>query len=133
MTSTATGGIGEWLEEKCRERKLSLRQAADKAKVSHTTLHSIKNGSRPTADTIRKLAVAFGEDGPAQRAALEDHLLELAGYRTGHPEETQTREPLARLVDKLSHFDDDQLKLVETIVDFCTTMGGKLWDQNRKT
>ena len=133
MTSTATSGVGVWLEEKCKEKNLSLRQAAELTKVSHTTLASIKNGSRPTAATIKKLADAFNENGPAERVALEDRLLILAGYRSVHPGETQSREPLARLVDKLSQFDDDQLKMIETIIDFCTTMGGRLWDPNQKT
>lgn len=132
-TGAETGGLAEWLTEKCRERHLSFRQAAAKANISHTTLTKIKNGARPTAATISKLAEAFRGDGPNQKAALEDHLLTLCGYRSTYPEETKTREPLARLIDKLSGFDDDQLKLIDTLVDFCTDLGDKLWDKHQKT
>lgn len=118
-------GIAEWLTQKCHEEHLSLRQAASKAGISHTTLTKIKNGSRPTAATISKLAEAFSNDGPSQRAALEDHLLTLCGYRSNYLAETERREPLARLIDKLSNFDDEQLRLMETFVDFCTSIGGK--------
>jgi transcriptional regulator with XRE-family HTH domain len=127
MTSSPTKekGIAGWLTQKCREQHLSLRQAAAKASISHTTLTKIKNGSRPTAATISKLAEAFSNDGPSQRAALEDHLLTLCGYRTTYPEETERSEPLARLIDKLSKFDDEQLRLMEILVDFCTSIGDK--------
>lgn len=125
---TGAGTISEWLDLKCRENHLSLRQAADRSGLSHGTLASIKKGTRPTAATITKLAAAFSNDGPSQRAALEDHLLTLCGYRSS-PEVKQS-EPLARLVDKLSRFSEEQLTIMENIVDFCATLGDQPWGMN---
>lgn len=125
--------MAAWLEQRCRAERLSYRQAAAKAGLSHTTIATIRTGMRPSAATIVKLAKAFSAEGPNHKGVLEDHLLSLCGYRSSRPEVTQS-EPLARLLDKLSQFDEEKLKLIEYFVDFSATLGDgtKPWsDRNR--
>jgi transcriptional regulator with XRE-family HTH domain len=115
--------LAKWLEERCRKEGLSSRQAAAKVGVSHATIASIKKGIRPSYATIMKLANAFSNNGEHQRAALENHLLNLCGYRSGNVTEVKSSEPLARLMDKLSKLDEGRLKVVESFVDFSATLG----------
>ncbi len=127
--------LAKWLEKRCKDEKLSYRQAASKAHISHATVATIRKGTRPSAATIVKLAEAFGNNGKNQRSALEDYLLTLCGYRSGN-QAAKSTEPLARLLDRLSHFDEEKLKLVEAFVDFSATLGNgdgnRPWrDQNR--
>lgn len=77
----AASKIGQWVEEKCKRERLSLRQVATKTDLSHSTIADIIKGSRPFPETITKLAQGFGGDGK-RGLALQDHLLVLAGYRT---------------------------------------------------
>ena len=72
--------LAQWLRGKCDENKLSLRQAGTKAGLSHATIGDVIAGVKPSAETIRKLASAFGGDGN-HGMVLEDRLLMLAGYR----------------------------------------------------
>ena len=116
--------LGKWLEKRCQEEHLSLRQAAAKTDVSHATIADIINGKRPSPETVIKLAKAFGGDGHHQEAALEDLLLTLCGYRSNREEEDLS-EPLAQLIDKLSQFNDEQLKIMGHFADFITEKGGK--------
>jgi len=109
--------LADWLEGRCREEHLSLREAAARADLSHTTIAEILNGARPSGETIRKLAKAFGGGGNHQRGALEDLLLTLSGYRSNRTG-GQLSEPLARLMDKLSRLSDDQLEVMEHFADF---------------
>lgn len=109
--------LARWLAERCQEEHLSLRDAAAKADLSHTTIADIRNGGRPSAETIKKLAGAFGGNGQHQRAALEDLLLTLSGYRSNRPE-GELSEPLARLMDKLSQFSDAELEIMGSFADF---------------
>lgn len=83
--------IGQWLEARCRNEHLSLRKAAARADVSHTTIADIMDGRRPSAVTIKKLARTFAGNGQHQRAALEDELLALAGYRSAQSESADLR------------------------------------------
>ncbi len=130
LSSEKTAGSGSleaptlagWLEQRCRAEGLSYRRAAAKAGISHATIAAIKNGARPSAATIVKLAKAFSADGPKQKAVLEDYLLGLCGYRSSRPE-VPLSEPLARLLDKLAQFDEERLKLIEYFVDFSATLG----------
>ncbi len=125
--------LAKWLEKRCKDEKLSYRKAASKAGVSHATIAAIRKGTRPSAATVVKLAEAFGNDGRNQKAALEDHLLGLCGYRSERTDPAP-REPLARLLDRLSHFSDEQLKAIENIIDFSVTLGNQPWrgqNQNR--
>jgi len=115
--------LGEWLKAKCDEERLSLRQVAKKAGVSHQTIAGLMNGKKALPQTIKRLAKAFGNDHH-QTIALEDKLLSLAGYRTERPEEALS-EPLARLLDKLSDFDVAQLGIVEQFTDFISKTGRK--------
>lgn len=124
--------LATWLEKRCRAERLSYRQAAAKAGLSHATIAAIRKGARPSAATIVKLAKAFSDDGPNQKGVLEDHLLSLCGYRSSRPEVT-LNEPLARVLDKLSNFDEEKLKLIEYFIDFSATLGNgdQPWrDQN---
>jgi len=111
-----TNGLGQWLEERCKEEHLSLRQAAAKTGLSHATISAIINGGRPSADTIQKLAQSFGGDG-TERLALEDQLLILAGHRTRH-RDAEISQPLARLMDQVAHFSEPQLKLMSAFARF---------------
>jgi len=117
--------ISLWLENRCRNDKLSLRKAAAKIGISHNTVASIINGERPSAETIMKLAVAFSENGQYQRTALEDFLLSLCGYRSVQ-KEVEITEPLGRLMDKVSHFNETQLQIVEQFADFIAKVGDGL-------
>jgi transcriptional regulator with XRE-family HTH domain len=125
VLETSSGNVGNdktlasWLEDRCRKEHLSLREAAARADVSHTTIAEILNGARPSAETISKLAKAFAGDGRHQREALEDLLLTLSGYRSNRTE-GELREPLARLMDKLSQLSDAQLEIMEHFADFVT-------------
>jgi len=116
MEQPAKGAISKWLEEKCKQEHLSLRQAADKTGLSHATIGDIIAGAKASPETIRKLARAFGGNGK-RGLALEDKLLVFAGHRSGHPGEELT-EPMARLLDKLSQFNEPQLRLMEHFADF---------------
>jgi len=114
--------LGQWLEERCREEKLSLRDAAAKSGLSHATISDLMRGSQASAETIRKLAAAFSGDGHHQRA-LEDKLLILAGYRSEPLEELS--EPMARLVDRLSGFSESQIRIMGRFADFIDEMEKK--------
>ena len=116
--------LGQWLKGKCKREHLSLRQAAARSSLSHTTIADIIKGDRPFPKTIIKLAQAFGGDGPNQRFALEDHLLVLAGYRTPRPQE-ELSEPLAQLMDKVKKFNDPQLKMMTRFADFLIEIEGE--------
>ncbi|MBA7527636.1 hypothetical protein ES705_19812 [subsurface metagenome] len=118
--------LAAWLEERCRVERLSYRQAAAKAMVSHATISAIRKGARPSAAIIVKLAKAFSADGSNQRGVLEDHLLGLCGYRSERSE-IKLSEPLARLLDRLSQFDDEQLNAIEHIIEFSARLGNKTW------
>ncbi len=109
--------LGAWLEQQCRAENLSYRQAAARAGVSHATIAAIKNGARPSAATIVKLADAFSSNGTHQRQALKDRLLSLSGYR-GESANGELSEPLARLMDRLSGFSEAQLRVMERFADF---------------
>ena len=112
-----TKGLGQWLKERCKAERLSLRQAAVRSGLSHATIADIMKGTSPSPETIKKLAHAFGEDGN-QRLALEDSLLILAGYRTERPEGRDLSQPLARLMDMVANFDEPQLKLMAHFAEF---------------
>ncbi len=113
--------LGEWLQAKCTEERVSLRQVAIKTGVSHQTIAGLISGKKALPQTIKKLAKAFGNDHHHQTIALEDKLLVLAGYRTERPEEAHN-EPLARILDKLNEFDFAQLGIVEEFTDFILKM-----------
>jgi len=116
-----TNTLGKWLKAKCDEEGLSLRQVATRVGVSHQTIAGLMNSKKALPQTIKKLAKAFGGDHH-QMAALEDKLLILAGYRTERVEEALS-EPLARLLDKLGHFNNSQLMIMEQFADFISKTG----------
>lgn len=111
-------GISQWLKDRCKAEGLSARAAAAKSGLSHATIADIINGaSQPSPETIKRLAQAFGEDGN-EKLALEDSLLILAGYRTKRPDGQDIREPVARLLDKVADFDENQLKLMAQFAEY---------------
>ena len=112
--------LGEWLRQRCKQEGLSLRQAARKSSLSHSTIAQIIDGSSASLDTIKKLAHAFGGNG-RQGLVLEDKLLILAGYRTQRPGE-ELSEPLAQVLDKISSFSEPQLKIMLRFADFLSEM-----------
>lgn len=109
--------LGEWLKAKCDEEHLSLRQAASRTKLSHTTISDVLCGKQASAETVKKLADAFGGNGH-EKVALEDRLLAYSGFRSMRPDETA--EPVARLLDRLSQFSEAQLKVMERFAEFVT-------------
>jgi len=111
------GGLGLWLEARCRSQKLSLREAAELTGLSHTTIKDVISGMRPSAETLRKLAHGFGGNGKHKRSALEDQLFTLAGFKTAVGEEKPS-EAMGELLDKLTRMDDRRLKLMTHFVDF---------------
>ena len=74
--------VGRWLKQRCQKEHLSLRQAAARTGLSHSTIQDIIEGRRPLPETIGKLAQGLGGDGSL---ALEDRLMVLAGYRREEP------------------------------------------------
>lgn len=114
------GGLDSWLAQRCQKGGLSLRQAATKTGLSHSTIRDVMNGATASQKTIKRLAAAFGGDG-RRRLALEDKLLTLAGYRSQRPGE-ELNEPLAGLVDVLSQLSEPQLKLVGHFAEFLAGM-----------
>lgn len=115
-------GLAVWLEERCQNEGLSLRQAAAKTDLSHATIADIIKGVHPSSETVRKLAGAFSSDGVHHRLALEDKLLILAGYRSERPKEKELSEPMARLLDRLGNFNEPQLKIMGRFADFVSQL-----------
>ncbi len=122
MKEEATGTVGQWLKEKCDSEKLSLRQAATRTGLSHAAIGDIIKGCRPSPGTIAKLAKAFGGNGH-QGLALEDKLLILASYRSEQKEKVP--EPIAQLLDKLTGFNQAQLRMMSRFADFISEMEKK--------
>lgn len=114
--------LGDWLKRMCEREHLTLREAASKTGLSHATIASIIKGNHPLPETLRKLAQSFG-DGDNQRLALEDKLLILAGYRTEQPGEQELSEPLARLLDKVKHFSESQIRIMGHFADYISEIG----------
>lgn len=114
---TMTTELGQWLSDTCRKERLSLRRAAAKTGLSHATIADILNGGQVTADTIKKLAAAFGNGGENQRLALEDKLLILAGYRSPR-HNGDLSEPMARLLDQVQLLNEPELKVITRFADF---------------
>ncbi len=110
-------GLSEWMQERCREEKLSLREAAAKTGLSHATISQIIKGASPAPESIKKLAHAFGGNGN-YGLALEDSLLILAGYRTERPNRQEYSPPMGRLMDIVGQFDDSQLVLMSRFAEF---------------
>ena len=122
MQEGKINSLGSWLEEKCKSEGLSLRQAAVKTGLSHSTLANIRKGnSNVSGETIKKLARYFSGDGTRKRLVLEARLLVLAGYRTERPED-ELSEPMARLMDTVSQFSKPQLKIVAHFAEFLAEM-----------
>ena len=86
--------IASWLKEKCKMRHLSLREAGDKAGLSHTTIQVYMRGGRPSLISLKKLSNAF-EGDINLRPALEDELFMLAGYKT-RPPITEPSDPMLK-------------------------------------
>jgi len=105
--------LGRWLQGRCKSEKLTLRQAAAKTGLSHSTIRDIIKGGRPYPETITKLARYFGGDGSIE---LEDHLFLLAGYRKERLEEPN--ESLVQLMDLIKHFSEPQLRMMIQFADF---------------
>ncbi len=114
-------GFGQWLKEMCQKQGFSLRQVAAKTGLSHGTIEGLIKGASPAPETIKRLAHSFAGDGN-ERLALEDSLLILAGYRTQRPEGQDLSQPLARLLDRVAHFDEVKLKLMADFAEYLTRM-----------
>ncbi|GAI25783.1 unnamed protein product, partial [marine sediment metagenome] len=78
-------GLGQWLNQRCKNERLSLRQAATRTGLSHSTIRDIIKGNHPSPETIKKLVLGF-TTSLSERVDLEDYLMLLAGYRTEHPQ-----------------------------------------------
>lgn len=115
--------IGQWLKQRCQGEHLTLREAAAKTGLSHGTIADVIKGNRPAPETLMRLAQAFG-GGPNESLALEDNLLELAGYRTPRPRGEVTQ-PMARLIDKADQLNEPQLKIMTRFADFLMEIENK--------
>lgn len=115
--------VGQWLKDRCQKKGWSLREAAANTGLSHVTIADIMKGVHPSAESIRKLSVAFGGDG-LRKLALEDELLTLAGYRTKRTE-GELSESVGRLMDSLSKLNESQIKIIGRFADFLGEMEGK--------
>jgi len=111
------GSLSQWLEDRCKRERLSLRQAGTKVGLSHATIRDLINGTHPLPETIKKLAQGFGGNGSNTRLALEDKLLTLAGFRTERPGE-ELSEPLAQLMDKVKGLCQPQIEMMGYFADF---------------
>lgn len=101
--------LGQWLDERMKYEHLSLRQAAAKTGLSHTTIQDILKGEvRASPETIKSLARGFGGDSST---ALELHLLVLAGYLKEGSEENQL--PYLKAIPLLS---PEHQHIVELVV-----------------
>jgi len=118
--------VAEWLKQVCEKERLSLREAAQRTGLSHSTIREVLNGARPSPETVRKLAQGFAGDGAYQRSVLEDKLLILAGYRTGQPQRELTG-PLAELIDKVSEFSEPQVRLMARFAEFLADIEREQW------
>lgn len=116
--------LSGWLEERCHREHLSLRQAATRTGLSHTTIGDLIKGVRPLPETIKKLATGFGGNGTNQQIALEDRLLVLAGYRTERPGKAELTESAARLKDKVKGFSEAQITMMLHFADFLIGIKG---------
>lgn len=124
MVDNGHGGLGQWLQERCQKKGLSLREAGQKAGLSHSTIRDLINGSyTATPETIRKLAFAFS-DGDYAAKALEHKLLVLAGHIRPSAEK-EVSEPMARLLDIISDFSEPQLRIMTRFADFLADTGAK--------
>ncbi len=119
MQNDTDSDFRAWLVRKCRERGLSLRKASIKAGLSIATIAALVRGAHPRPETIKKLARFFSGEGAgvSEIAALEDHLLILAGDRTPTPE-AKYSEALSRVVAKLRGCEEREILLVEHFIDF---------------
>ncbi|MBA7565952.1 hypothetical protein ES708_07639 [subsurface metagenome] len=107
--------LGQWLKNRCEH--LTLRQAAAKTGLSHATIEEIIRGvHHPSPGSIRKLVTAFGGSSKEQ-LVLEDTLLEAAGYRTPRLEE-DLNQLLARLIDRVGDFNNQQLTVMVRFAEF---------------
>lgn len=120
--------LGQWLKDRCKAERLSMRQAAVKTGLSHATIADIIKGASPSPETVKKLAQAFGGSGN-EKLALEDNLLILAGYRTPRSEGEEPSVPLAQLIDRLNQFSEPQIKIMTRFADFLAETDSAL--QNR--
>lgn len=123
MAQPASESLSQWLKERCEQEGLSLRQAAAKTGLSHSTIAALINGGGASRQTIRSLALAFGGDGKLG-LVLEDKLLTLAGFRTERGEEGLT-ETMAELLDKLNQLSEPQLKLVGHFAEYLSKLEEK--------
>jgi len=116
LKEVSHGDIAQWLRERCRRERLSLRQVADRSGLSHATVAQVMKTGAASPATVRKLVQAFYGDGK-QGMVVEDELLVAAGHRTPRPN-GEMSEAMAWLLDKLSHFSEPQLRLVGQFADF---------------
>jgi transcriptional regulator with XRE-family HTH domain len=75
--------LGEWLRRERERRRLSIRQLAARAGMSHASLSNIENGLHGVKrENAQKLAAALSEDvsDPSERERLARELLTLAGF-----------------------------------------------------
>jgi len=116
--------FSEWLTVRMGKEKLSLREAAEMAGVSHSTIAGLLKGVSPTPETIKKLAKAFSNDGEKSWMAMEDELLVMAGYRTKRDDEGEMSTSLARLMDEVAGFSEPQLRLMAEFAKFLKSNEG---------
>ncbi|MBA7540466.1 hypothetical protein ES705_32763 [subsurface metagenome] len=107
--------LGKWLRKACKMKNLSLREAGKMIGISHSTIALILHDRPVHPLTIKKLAKTFS-NGQYHRAALEDELLTLAGYRSNRPPELN--KTIGRLIDSVRDFSPEELKMLTRFADY---------------
>ena len=108
--------IQQWLKERCERERLSSRDAGIKCGLSHVTIAEILNGQGVRADTIKKLVQGFATS-EAEKLALEDKLLILAGFRSERSESVLT-EAQATLIETVKLASKAEVEVILSFVDF---------------
>ena len=115
--------LGKWLKKVCKKEGLSLRQAGDKAGLSHATIQCIIKGGNPSSITVRKLARGFCPGGKNELMVLEEELLVLTGHKIRN--KTSMSQPLGRLLDSVKGFSEAELKIVSRFADFVAQLSSE--------
>ena len=116
--------LGKWLKKVCKKEGLSLRQAGDKAGLSHATIQCIIKGGNPSSITVRKLARGFCPGGKNELMVIEEELLVITGHKTRSTNGSMSQ-PLGRLLDSVKGFSEAELKIVSRFAEFVAQLSSE--------
>lgn len=109
--------LQQWLKGKCKQERLSVRNVGIRCGLSHTTIAEILKGQGVMGSTIKKLAQGFATS-EAEKLALEDKLLILAGFRSERPEESTLTESQAHLIAKVKLAGEAEVEMMLSFASF---------------